>query len=291
MKSEKSRRRGSRKRIVNTAVMAVAVIVLFLWGIVALAAIFNGHKLPPVEGGSSAAASASGESTAPAGTTRPTEREPGTTSPNSQPDYTAPTTPGATIAGTDNAYFDDAVFIGDSRTEGLMLYGSLHNATFYTHKGLMVNTIFTKESVKEAGSDKKITIMQALEKHKFGKVYVMLGVNELGWVYEKVFIQRYGELVDEIKRLQPDAVIYIQSIMPVSQAKSDSGDVYTNDRIRLYNSLIVKMCEEKGVHYLNVAEAVEDDKGVLPAEATTDGIHLKPAYCVKWREYLKSHTL
>ena len=294
MKSEKGRRRGSRKRIVNTAVMAVAVIVLFLWGIVALAAIFNGHKLPPVEGGSSVAASAPGGSAAHS-TTRPTNREPGTTAPNSQshsqPGQTASSASGTTIAGADNAYFDDAVFIGDSRTEGLMLYGSLHNATFYTHKGLMVNTIFTKESVKEAGSDKKITIMQALEKHKFGKVYVMLGVNELGWVYEKVFIQRYGELEDEIKRLQPDAVIYIQSIMPVSQAKSDSGDVYTNDRIRLYNSLIVKMCEEKGVHYLNVAEAVEDDKGVLPAEATTDGVHLKPAYCVKWREYLKSHTL
>ena len=55
--------------------------------------------------------------------------------------------------------------------------------------------------MKEAGSDKKITIMQALEKHKFGKVYVMLGVNELGWVYEKVFIQRYGELVDEMEQL------------------------------------------------------------------------------------------
>lgn len=189
----------------------------------------------------------------------------------------------------DNAYFDDAVFIGDSRTEGLMLYGGLSNAAFYTHKGLMVNTIFTKEAVKDG--DQKITIMKALEKHKFRKVYVMLGVNELGWVYEQVFIQRYGELVDELKRLQPDAVIYIQSIMPVSQSRSQNDKVFNNERIRLYNSLIVEMCREKGVQYLNVSEAVQDENGVLPAEATTDGIHLKPAYCVKCGDYLKSHTV
>lgn len=100
-----------------------------------------------------------------------------------------------------------------------------------------------------------------------------------------------AELVDELKRLQPDAVIYIQSIMPVSQSRSQNDKVFNNERIRLYNSLIVEMCREKGVQYLNVSEAVQDENGVLPAEATTDGIHLKPAYCVKWRDYLKSHTV
>lgn len=191
------------------AVTAGAVMLLFLWGAVALAAILNGDKLPAAQTSSVAGNTLSTGKTTAATTekvTRPT---------------TAPTLPSAVRPeGTtappkaDNAYFDDAVFIGDSRTEGLMLYGGLSNAAFYTHKGLMVNTIFTKEAVKDG--DQKITIMKALEKHKFRKVYVMLGVNELGWVYEQVFIQRYGELVDELKRLQPDAVIYIQSIMPVS---------------------------------------------------------------------------
>lgn len=266
------------------AVMAGAVILLFLWGAVALAAVFNGDRLPTAQESSTAGSTASTEQTTAAkteGTTQPTSASSGETVGQ----------PGNTTAPpqADNAYFDDAVFIGDSRTEGLMLYGGLNNATFYTHKGLMVDTIFTKEVIPEG--DQKITIMEALERHKFRKVYVMLGVNELGWVYEKVFIQRYGELVDEIKRLQPDAVIYIQSIMPVSQSRSQNDKVFNNERIQLYNSLIVEMCREKGVQYLNVSEAVQDSNGVLPAEATTDGIHLKPAYCVKWRDYLKSHTV
>lgn len=37
-------------------------------------------------------------------------------------------------------YFDDAVFIGDSRTEGLIMYTDLPNTTAYTDKGLMVDT-------------------------------------------------------------------------------------------------------------------------------------------------------
>ena len=31
------------------------------------------------------------------------------------------------------------------------------------------------------------------------KVYVMMGLNELGWAYERVFIQKFGELIDRIR--------------------------------------------------------------------------------------------
>ena len=51
------------------------------------------------------------------------------------------------------------------------------------------------------------------------------------------------------------------------------------------------MCKEKGVYYLNVAEAVMDSHRELPAEGSTDGVHLTPSYCKKWLAYLKSHTL
>ena len=34
----------------------------------------------------------------------------------------------------DASYFDDALFIGDSRTVGLKEYGTLNNATFFTTK-------------------------------------------------------------------------------------------------------------------------------------------------------------
>ncbi|MBC8558961.1 GDSL-type esterase/lipase family protein [Fumia xinanensis] len=203
-----------------------------------------------------------------------------------QYDYTASVPAGAAV---DNSYFDDAVFIGDSRTQGFIIYNGLSNATTYMDKGLKVDTAFTKADIEVNGV--KMSAMDALAQNKtFKRVYVMLGVNELGWAYSDIFIEKYGELVDKIKEIKPDAEIYIQSILPVSEKKSSSDKIYNMTKINEYNSLIKKMAEDKKVYYLNVAEAVADSSGYLPAEASTDGVHLNKEYCGKWLDYLKNHT-
>lgn len=202
-------------------------------------------------------------------------------------DYSSPVPAGSAV---DNSYFDDAVFIGDSRTQGFIIYNGLSNATAYMDKGLKVDTAFTKADIEVNGV--KMSAMDALAQNTaFHKVYVMLGINELGWAYSDIFIEKYGNLVDKIKEINPNAEIYLQSLLPVSQEKSNSDAVYNMDKINEYNSLIQKMAEEKKVYYLNVAEAVADSSGYLPAEASTDGVHLNKEYCAKWLDYLKGHTI
>ena len=60
----------------------------------------------------------------------------------------------------DNSYFDDAVFIGDSRTEGLITNTGLSNTTAYTYKGLMVDTVFTKPVIRRG--ENRVSVMDAL---------------------------------------------------------------------------------------------------------------------------------
>ncbi|MGN0312913.1 MAG: GDSL-type esterase/lipase family protein [Lachnospiraceae bacterium] len=187
------------------------------------------------------------------------------------------------------SYFDDAVFIGDSRTEGFMLSAGLSNATFYSHKGITVSTVFTEPAIKMGNS--KVSIMDALAKTDFSKVYIMLGINETGWVYSSMFIEKYAEIVDEIKKINPDAVIYVQQILPVSQKVSEEHRYIKNKRIRKYNTLLQEMAEEKEVYFVDVAKAVEDENRVLPEDAAVDGIHLKKDYCKKWLEYLETHVV
>lgn len=189
----------------------------------------------------------------------------------------------------DESYFDDALFIGDSRTEGFGMYSELTKATFYTDKGLMVDTIFTLKPIKDNGS--KISIPNALKKHKFGKVYIMLGVNELGWIYEDYFINKYTELLDVIKSTQPDAVIYVQSILPVSKEKSDADEIYNNKKIIKRNKLLKKMAADESVNYLEVNIALTDQEGALFKDASRDGVHLNQKYCRIWKEYLMAHTI
>lgn len=187
-------------------------------------------------------------------------------------------------------YFSDAVFIGDSRTEGFILNNGLTaKVNSYTHKGLTVDTIFTDKIINMNG--KKLTIMEALKETSFSKVYIMLGINETGWVYGNMFINKYKKIIDEIKKINPKCTIYIESIIPVTEQVSNEHKYINNVKINQYNSLIKKMAEEKDIYYLNIQEALINENGALPDEAATDGIHLNRKYCEKWFEYLKNHTL
>ncbi|MDD2216170.1 MAG: GDSL-type esterase/lipase family protein [Eubacteriales bacterium] len=172
-------------------------------------------------------------------------------------------------------YFNDAVFIGDSRTEGFKMLSGPLNAVYLTSIGLKVDTV----------------AVEALSEVPFKKVFIMLGINELGWVYSELFIEKYGELIDNIKKIEPQAQIYIQSILPVSRERSESDSIYNNENINKYNELIQQMAVNKNIFYLNVAECVTDEEGYLYSDASTDGIHLNKKYCDQWFEYIKTHVV
>ncbi len=214
------------------------------------------------------------------------EAPPPSAPPSSAPSEKPPSSAPEKTAGT--RWFDDAVLIGDSRTEGLENYDGLGDATYYAVKGLMVDTVYTKAAVKVSG--KKLTVMQALQRKNFGKVYIMLGVNELGWSSFDTFLKDYGKVVDDVKKYQPGARVYLQSILPVSAKKSASTTIYTNEKIVHANQAIRRLAQEKKVKYLAVDSALRDASGALPEGASTDGVHLNAEYCKKWCEYLIAHT-
>lgn len=206
--------------------------------------------------------------------------------PDAPYDYTQPVPESAAV---DRSWFDDAVFIGDSRTEGLMINTGLTNATFYYHKGLMVSTVFTDPVITLDG--KKVSVMEALERTEFSKVYVMFGINEAGWVYTQPFVDKYGEIVDAIREINPDAAIYVQTILPVSREVSDTHPYITNARLDEFNALLREMAAEREVYLVDAAASVAGEDGALPEKAAVDGIHPSKAYCEKWLDYLMTHTV
>lgn len=185
-------------------------------------------------------------------------------------------------------YFDDALFIGDSITEGITLYAVMDNATVLSGTGINLNTIFTKEIIKQG--DGKVSIMEAARNQNPGKIYVLLGVNSMLSGLDS-FLADYERVIDTLCEQHPDAVIYVQSIFPVTAAyEKKSGAVTDNEQIREYNAALLAMCEQKGVWYLDVAEAVRDENGALPDSASpSDGIHFGRTYYDKWFDYLRTH--
>ena len=191
----------------------------------------------------------------------------------------------------EDSYFNDALFIGDSRTQGFILYSGLSGTTSYADRGLSVDKVFTDKVVSENGAD--YTVEEALTRHsgEFQKVYLMFGINELGWNYPEVFQERYREVVAAVRESQPEAIIYVQSVLPVTREKSAGSDVYNMERVDLFNGLIQEMTAGEQVCYLDVSAGVSDEEGYLPDDASTDGVHLNKTYCVKWLDYLKNHAL
>lgn len=190
---------------------------------------------------------------------------------------------------TDEERFGDAAFVGDSRTDGFRLYSGLREGAYFCAVGANVSSVMTKAT--QEGPDGKETILDALSHQDCGKIYIMLGVNELGWYRTEDFTEQYAKVIDRVRADHPDAVIAIESILPVSAAQDKKRSYVNNARIREFNELLIALAEEKGCVYLDPASAVMDETGALPAEWTSDGVHLNAAGCGAWLDYLREHPL
>ena len=96
--------------------------------------------------------------------------------------------------------------------------------------------------------------------------------------------------IEQIKAVQPNATIYAESILPVTASRELEGDDINNTNVTRFNEAIQQVCTETGAVYLNCLEAVADENGYLPEEASTDGIHLLADYCDLWLQYIIDNT-
>lgn len=191
-----------------------------------------------------------------------------------------------------SAYFDDAVFIGDSLTTGIQLYNILPDTTVLASVGININNIFTNEVISD-GNGGQQTILDAAKDIQPAKIYTMLGTNGLKGLGPEETVRYYRQLVQQLKADHPDSIIYVQSLMPINEEifAANYGYELTNAEIDECNELLMQMAGEEEVYFVNCAEAIKDENGELPAEFTTDGLHFRGEYYNKWIDYLKEHTV
>ena len=191
----------------------------------------------------------------------------------------------------DDDYFTDALFIGDSRTVGLSEYCEALDtrATFYSKVSLTIYTCMDKDFVKT--EDGKITVDQALRENQFGKIYIMLGLNEIGTGDTEYFKNAYQNVLDRIIELQPDAIIYIQGIMHVAAGKSDHDKYFNNDIINARNAALAELADQKRIFYIDMNEAVDDENGNLDSSLSFDDVHLKASAYERWHEFLLHNAI
>lgn len=190
------------------------------------------------------------------------------------------------FVNVDESYFDDAVFIGDSRTVGLHDYGGLDKADYFATVGLNVYDMW--EEKFDGPNGEKMLLEEALTAKQYGKVYFQIGINEMGRGTVDSFMEAYSASVQRFRELQPDAVIYVQAIMHVAKEKSDADPIFNNPGLVERNGRIAALADNQTVFYIDMNEVVCDEEGNLNPDLTFDNLHLYGSKYNLWVDFLKT---
>lgn len=230
-------------------------------------------------------------------TTYPQQTDPGTdetessgTAPTDEPPSepeTTETEPAETepvYTAVDESWFDDALFIGDSRTYGLKAMGRLGQADYFCAGSL---TVFSAMSNHLSDRNFYSTNLEGLLKSKtYGKVYIHLGLNELAGGVDMV-MEGYQALVDMVIEYQPDAVIIIQACMTMKEWMGQKPE-FAIEKFRELNRRLEELAKSDPERFrfcdTNAWAAGED--GYIRSEIACDGCHLYGANYTEWAQFI-----
>lgn len=202
------------------------------------------------------------------------------------------------------SWFDDAVFIGDSVSLKLNYYvtkqrrsdsGYMGTAQFLTSGSLgSGNALWevSSQSVHPTYQGKKMKLEESVPLTGAKKVYIMLGMNDVGMYGPEKSAANLETLLDKIQAKAPGVTFYVQSATPMY--KGAEKKALNNTTLTEYNRLVKELCIRRGWHYVDVASVLQDGEGYLPAAYCSDpqgmGIHFTDTACQVWINYLRTHT-
>ena len=187
------------------------------------------------------------------------------------------------IVGTE--YFDNALFIGDSRMCGMRDYARLGQADYFCDVGLSIFSMW----YTECGDYDRFPeyLEELLTREKYGKIYVALGINECGYAVSH-FQSEYQNMVARLRQLQPDAVIVLQGIMTVTRGYAYDRYYFQPDHIGMLNNFISSLADWNKVFYIDPNPVFADSEGYLLTSISRDGCHLYAGDHWLWAQWIMS---
>jgi len=198
-----------------------------------------------------------------------------------------------------SSYLNDSCFIGHSLVNGMQMCFGLDQPDFYAVNSATTSSIVTYNKFKfpvpfedENGQIRTTgTLSEALATKNYGKVYIMLGINEV-LSSKETFYSNMAYIVDMVRSLQPNAKVYLLAITPVSKNCSENSDYFHKDVLIGFNKTIQSVCADKKCYYLDLFSFLADSNGFLPASSCmSDGIHLVSSTYTSIKGYILSHAV
>lgn len=192
------------------------------------------------------------------------------------------------------AYFRDALFIGDSLTQALAQYpfptGLKGTADICAYRSITPEQIINNVTTENAAG-RQVQVLDEICSAAPRRIYILLGMNCLSTQDDAALLEGYGRLLDLLAERFPGVPVYVQGLPPVTRTVSQERAAMTNGRIRDLNVEIAGLARERDFYYLDLYTALGDEEGNLPYFlAQEDGIHLKEEGVRRYVAFLRVHA-
>lgn len=184
----------------------------------------------------------------------------------------------------DKEYFSSSLFIGDSISTGLSLYGFLDQDNVFAQQGLAPSTALDAEI-------DGVTLSAKIAAFKPKKIFVMLGTNSVGYADNETLAASMNELVEKISGLTK-AKIYVISIPPITpEAEQSDENELTKKDIDDYNAKLKTAVSGSGASFIDLNSVLSNSDGYFDADyAEMDGIHFMGTTYEVMLSYLQKHS-
>lgn len=191
-------------------------------------------------------------------------------------------------AGED--YIDETLFLGDSNTARMRLYGYISYDNSVASVGMAARSIESYACAKFSGYSSYKTMPEAVALMQPRRVLITFGTNDVSSsLTAEKFAENYESGIKAVQEAYPSVDIIINSIPPIGKQHSNSD--MSQSQIDAYNKAIVQMCEDNGWKYLNSAEVLKGSDGYAKSGyVDSDGIHLTRTALDALFEYIRTHS-
>jgi lysophospholipase L1-like esterase len=203
----------------------------------------------------------------------------------------APAEPG-TDGGRNDAYFDSAVFIGDSVMEGLRQYVASRRKTEKTLGEARFLSTTIGVSLADLTGDRnrgvsycykgeEKPVVDIVAEMGASRAFLMLSLNDLSEPEPVIpdIIDRYNRLTDTLQAAIPGVEIVIMTNAPKTSGAwlpdyTENRD-FGNALIDSFVAEVAAMCGSKGLECIDINAVLKDEDGALPKEYSRDGfVHI-----------------
>lgn len=200
-------------------------------------------------------------------------------------------------------YYQDAVVVGDSLPRMLKNYLSAKQEddpsffegmrffTYYSYRLRSAAREFPdEEEVNLVYKGENCTLCQLMEKLKPGKVFILAGLNDKVGENPEMGMQYVEQIMALMQQYAPDTQVHFFSLTPVTyRVEQDRPELQS--KWNTYNALLKEKCEAVGALYVEIAEPLKNEKGLLPLSLSHDGLyHLNDEGNAIWVQLLLDYA-